>query len=137
MRFYNNPLYLNFLRGEREYQCTAWSNPTYTVMGWRKPCYPLADEHTEQIDDLYEPHLWEEQYGVGRDPRCNNCMMHCGFESATIFNAIGKPNEWVTFIKSGAAPQGRHQRRLTAAPEFQPDTSAPADGHAAALPMQT
>ena len=89
--FYNNPLYLNFLRGEREYQCTAWSNPTYTVMGWRKPCYPLADEHTSQLDDLYEPELWEEKYGVGRDPRCSNCMMHCGFESATIFNAIGKP----------------------------------------------
>ena len=34
MRFYNNPLYLNFLKGERDYQCTAWSNPTYTVMGW-------------------------------------------------------------------------------------------------------
>ena len=106
MRFYNNPLYLNFLRGEREYQCTAWSNPTYTVMGWRKPCYPLADGHTDAISDLYEPQLWDEQYGVGRDPRCSNCMMHCGFESATIFNAIGKPREWVTFIKSGAAHKG-------------------------------
>ena len=106
MRFYNNPLYLNFLRGEREYQCTAWSNPTYTVLGWRKPCYPLADDHTAELADLYEPRLWEEQYGVGRDPRCSNCMMHCGFESATIFNAIGKPREWVTFVKSGAAHKG-------------------------------
>ena len=54
-RFYNNPLYLNFLRGEREYQCTAWSNPTYTVMGWRKPCYPLADEHVQEVEKLYDP----------------------------------------------------------------------------------
>ena len=106
MRFYNNPLYLNFLQGDREYQCTAWSNPTYTVMGWRKPCYPLADEHVQDVRDLYHEDLWEKQYGVGRDPRCANCMMHCGFESATIFQAVATPKDWVTLIKSGAAHKG-------------------------------
>jgi hopanoid biosynthesis associated radical SAM protein HpnH len=106
MRFYNNPLYLNFLQGKREYQCSAWSNPTYTVMGWRKPCYPLADEHVDNVEELYEPELWEERYGVGRDPRCANCMMHCGFESATIFQAVATPGDWVTLIKSGAAHKG-------------------------------
>jgi hopanoid biosynthesis associated radical SAM protein HpnH len=106
MKFYNNPLYLNFLQGQREYQCTAWSNPTYTVMGWRKPCYPLADEHVDHVEELYDPKLWEEQYGVGRDPRCANCMMHCGFESATIFQAVATPKDWVTLIKSGAAHKG-------------------------------
>lgn len=106
MRFYNNPLYLNFLRGQREYQCSAWSNPTYTVMGWRKPCYPLADEHVQHVEELYQPELWEERYGVGRDPRCANCMMHCGFESATIFQAVATPRDWVTLIKSGAAHKG-------------------------------
>ena len=106
MRFYNNPLYLNFLKGDREYQCTAWSNPTYTVMGWRKPCYPLADEHVQDVNLLYDDQLWEEQYGVGRDPRCANCMMHCGFESATIFQAVSTPKDWVTLIKSGAAHKG-------------------------------
>jgi len=102
MRFYNNPLYLNFLKGERDYQCSAWSNPTYTVMGWRKPCYPLADEHVDDVDELYKDELWE-RYGVGKDPRCANCMMHCGFESSTIFQAISTPKDWVTLIKSGAA----------------------------------
>ena len=105
MKFYNNPLYLNFLQGEREYQCTAWSNPTYTVLGWRKPCYPLADEHVQNVDELYEADLWQ-QYGVGNDPRCANCMMHCGFESATIFKAISTPKDWATLIKSGAARKG-------------------------------
>ena len=101
IRLYNNPLYLDFLRGKREYQCTAWSNPTYTVMGWRKPCYPLADEHTYNLDEIFEDSVWE-RYGVGKDPRCANCMMHCGFESATIFQAISSPKDWVTLIKSGA-----------------------------------
>jgi hopanoid biosynthesis associated radical SAM protein HpnH len=105
MRFYNNPLYINFLRGERDYQCTAWSNPTYTVMGWRKPCYPLADEHTQEFSELFEEELWEH-YGVGKDPRCANCMMHCGFESATIFQAVSTPHDWATLIKSGAAHKG-------------------------------
>ena len=105
MTFYNNPLYLNFLRGERDYQCTAWSNPTYTVMGWRKPCYPLADEHVQDVAELFDGELWE-RYGVGRDPRCANCMMHCGFESATIFQAVSTPKDWATLIKSGAVHKG-------------------------------
>ena len=105
IKFYNNPLYLNFLQGKREYQCTAWSNPTYTVLGWRKPCYPLADEHVQDVDELYEADLWQK-YGVGNDPRCANCMMHCGFESATIFKAISTPKDWATLIKSGAARKG-------------------------------
>ena len=105
MKFYNNPLYLNFLQGDREYQCTAWSNPTYTVLGWRKPCYPLADEHVQDVNELYEAGLWQK-YGVGNDPRCANCMMHCGFESATIFQAISTPKDWATLIKSGAAHKG-------------------------------
>ena len=105
MRFYNNPLYLDFLKGQKEYQCTAWSNPTYTVMGWRKPCYPLADEHVDDLEELYDSGLWD-RYGVGKDPRCSNCMMHCGFESATIFQAVSSPRDWATLIKSGAASKG-------------------------------
>ena len=101
IRFYNNPLYLNFLRGERNYQCTAWSNPTYTIMGWRLPCYPLADKHVGKMSEIMKPEVWEK-YGVGKDPRCANCMMHCGFESATIFGAVTSPKDWVTLIRSGA-----------------------------------
>jgi hypothetical protein len=33
-------------------------------------------------------------------------MMHCGFESATIFKAISTPKDWATLIKSGAARKG-------------------------------
>ena len=98
IRFYNNPLYLSFLRGERDYQCTAWSNPTYTVQGWREPCYPLADRHTDNVDDLFRASLWEK-YGVGVNSDCANCMMHCGFESATIYDAIRSPRGAVSLAK--------------------------------------
>ena len=101
IRFYNNPLYLDFLRGEREYQCTAWSNPTYTILGWREPCYLLGDRHTQNVEDLYSDELWD-RYGVGKDPRCANCMMHCGFESASIFGALKNPKDIVRLVKEGA-----------------------------------
>jgi len=101
IRFYNNPLYLEFLRGNRDYDCTAWSNPTYTIMGWREPCYLLGDRHTQDINDLSDENLWEN-YGVGKDIRCANCMMHCGFESSSIFTALKSPRETLKMIKEGA-----------------------------------
>ena len=101
LRFYNNPLYLEFLRGNREYQCTAWSNPTYTTLGWREPCYLLGDRHTQDVNDLYSDDLWD-RFGVGKDPRCANCMMHCGFESASLFAALRKPADAYKLIKEGA-----------------------------------
>lgn len=88
--FYNNPLYLDFLRGEREYGCAAWTTPTYTVRGWRKPCYTLADEHTDDVDELFDPKLWQ-RYGPGKDRRCANCMMHSSFEGASILHAFSHP----------------------------------------------
>lgn len=101
LRFYNNPLYLEFLRGNREYQCTAWSNPTYTILGWREPCYLLGDRHTQNVNDLFNDNLWE-RYGVGKDARCANCMMHCGFESASLFQALKNPKDAFKMIKEGA-----------------------------------
>ena len=105
IRFYNNPLYLSFLRGDRHYQCTAWSNPTYTVQGWREPCYPLADRHTDNVDDLFSPALWEN-YGVGVNSKCSNCMMHCGFESATIYDAFKSPRGAVSLAKAVVSNRG-------------------------------
>ncbi len=101
LRFYNNPLYLDFLRGEREYQCTAWSNPTYTTLGWREPCYLLGDRHTQDLDNLMDKDLWDK-FGVGKEPRCASCMMHCGFESASIFTALSNPADVIRMVKEGA-----------------------------------
>lgn len=102
IRFYNNPLYLDFLRGDREYQCTAWSNPTYTVLGWREPCYLIGDRHTQNMNDLFKEELWTKRYGVGNDPRCDNCLMHCGFESASIFGVFERPADALRLVKKGA-----------------------------------
>lgn len=96
--FYNNPLYLDFLRGERQYECAAWTTPTYTVRGWRKPCYILADEHTDDMNELFDPKLWEN-YGPGKDRRCANCMMHSSFEGASILHAFSHPLDLITVAR--------------------------------------
>ncbi len=88
--FYNNPLYLDFLRGEREYDCAAWTTVTYTVLGWRLPCYAIGDRHVADIRELYADEVWTK-YGPGRDPRCANCMMHSSFEGASILDALRRP----------------------------------------------
>ena len=88
--FYNNPLYLDFLRGETAYDCAAWTTPTFTVRGWRVPCYTIADRHTDDLEELFAADLWE-RYGPGRDRRCANCMMHSSFEGASILHAMSHP----------------------------------------------
>ena len=61
----------------------------------------MADEHVQDVDELYEADLWQK-YGVGNDPRCANCMMHCGFESASIIGALKSPKDAYRLIKEGA-----------------------------------
>ena len=87
---YNNPLYLDFLRGERTYDCAAWTTVTYTVLGWRLPCYVIADRHTDDVNELYADEVWE-RYGPGKDRRCANCMMHSSYEGASVLDAMANP----------------------------------------------
>jgi len=120
-RFYNNPLYLEFLRGERDYECAAWGTPTYTPLGWRKPCYILADEHVRSIEDLLKEGLWEH-YGPGKDPRCSNCMMHSGFEPASILHALRHPRELWAMLRGVRIYQkgnGLPRRRVSSGSEGQ------------------
>jgi hopanoid biosynthesis associated radical SAM protein HpnH len=78
-RMASSPIYLEFLSGKRELQCTAWGNPTRNVKGWKGPCYLITDEHHDTFRGLMEDTDWD-QYGYGKDPRCEHCMVHCGYE---------------------------------------------------------
>ena len=92
-KFFSTPLYLSFLRGEREYECTPWANPTRNPAGWRSPCYQLMDAHYPTFADLMRRTRWED-YGVGRDPRCAQCMMHSGFEPTVVRQMGGWADIW-------------------------------------------
>jgi hopanoid biosynthesis associated radical SAM protein HpnH len=82
-RLNHTPLFLDFLEGKQDYECTAWGIPSYSVFGWQRPCYLMADGYTETYQELVETTDWSK-YGRGRDPRCANCMAHCGYEPTAV-----------------------------------------------------
>jgi hopanoid biosynthesis associated radical SAM protein HpnH len=84
-----SPIYREFLKGERELMCTAWGNPTYNPRGWKGPCYLMTDAHHDTYKQLIEETKWEN-YGPGRDPRCEDCMVHVGFEPSAVLGANRK-----------------------------------------------
>jgi hopanoid biosynthesis associated radical SAM protein HpnH len=86
--FYSTPMYLKFLKGERKLDCTPWGNPTRNPRGWKAPCYLITDDHYPTYRQMMEKTEWS-RYGVGKDERCAQCMMHCGFEP-TVVSEVGK-----------------------------------------------
>jgi len=90
-QFNHSSLYLDFLAGNQTYECTPWSNPTYNVFGWQRPCYLLVDEgYADSFADLMATTEWE-RYGTGRNPKCNNCMAHCGYEGTAVEHTVTHP----------------------------------------------
>lgn len=84
-------LFLDFVCGNQTYQCTPWSMPCRNVFGWQKPCYLLVDEGYEPtFKALMENTEWDH-YGVGRNPKCANCMAHCGFEGTAAEDSFNHP----------------------------------------------
>ena len=61
-----SPIYMEFLCGERELDCAAWTNPTYNVQGWRGPCYLLGDAHYETYRELVDSTAWRAFRPGGR-----------------------------------------------------------------------
>jgi len=84
-----SPIYLEYLRGDRELMCTAWGNPTYNPRGWKGPCYLITDAHHATFREFIENTPWE-RYGRGRDPRCQDCMVHVGYEPSAVLGAHHK-----------------------------------------------
>jgi hopanoid biosynthesis associated radical SAM protein HpnH len=82
-RLNHSPLFLDFLEGKVDFNCTAWGIPSYSLFGWQRPCYLMADGYTETYKELLETTDWDA-YGRGRDPRCDNCMAHCGYEPTAV-----------------------------------------------------
>ncbi|MEN6356967.1 MAG: adenosyl-hopene transferase HpnH [Armatimonadota bacterium] len=97
-RLADSPIYLEYLKGRRELECTAWGNPTRNVVGWRSPCYLVADQHFSRYSDLIEKTDWSS-YGVGRDPRCKDCMVHCGFEPTAALMINKQPGDIWKMLK--------------------------------------
>jgi hopanoid biosynthesis associated radical SAM protein HpnH len=93
-RLNHSPLFLDFLEGRVDFPCTAWGIPSYSLFGWQRPCYLMADGYARSYRELLETTDWE-RYGRGRDPRCENCMAHCGYEPTAVLATTRSPRQAV------------------------------------------
>jgi hopanoid biosynthesis associated radical SAM protein HpnH len=82
-RLNHTPLFLDFLEGKVDFQCTPWGIPSYSIFGWQRPCYLMSDGYAETYQELIDETDWSK-YGRGRDERCDNCMAHCGYEPSAV-----------------------------------------------------
>ncbi len=97
-RLLNTPIYLRFLRGEKELRCTPWGNPTRNTFGWKSPCYCITDTHYSTYKELMEKTDWE-YYRSGQDPRCQHCMMHSGFEPTVVTEGVNTLSDMLEMAK--------------------------------------
>ncbi|MCH8977347.1 MAG: adenosyl-hopene transferase HpnH, partial [Proteobacteria bacterium] len=119
-RFNQSSLYLDFLAGNQSYQCTPWGNPTRNVFGWQKPCYLLVDEgYATSFKGMLEETVWDN-YGKGRNPKCANCMVHCGFEATAINDTFRHPLKALKVALHGPNTEGPMAPELPIMYEDQP-----------------
>jgi hopanoid biosynthesis associated radical SAM protein HpnH len=87
-RLNHSSLFLDFLEGKADFPCTAWGIPSYSLLGWQKPCYLMSDGYAQSYQELLDETDWDA-YGRGQDPRCDNCMAHCGYEPSAVVATLG------------------------------------------------
>jgi len=105
-RFNQSPLYLDFLAGNQTYHCTPWGAVTRNVFGWQKPCYLLVGEgYAASFKSLMEDTDWSK-YGTGINPKCANCMMHCGYEMTAVEDTFRHPLRAAKVALSGPRLDG-------------------------------
>lgn len=98
---FGTPVYQEFLAGKRELTCTAWAIPTRNIKGWKAPCYLMTDGHYSRYAEMLEKVDWNKYGvvdGVARDSRCENCMVHCGYDpSGALGTNFRRGDNWKNF----------------------------------------
>jgi hopanoid biosynthesis associated radical SAM protein HpnH len=90
--FNHNPLFIDFLTGEKDYECTPWGMPSYSVLGWQKPCYLMNEGYYTTYKELLEDTAWENYGRASGNPKCQDCMVHCGYEPTAAIDALQPSN---------------------------------------------
>lgn len=89
-KFTQSPLFMNFLAGNEDYRCTPWGKPTRNVFGWQRPCYLLGEGYAKTFQELMDSTDWDK-YGTGAYEKCADCMVHSGYESTAVMDAVASP----------------------------------------------
>jgi hopanoid biosynthesis associated radical SAM protein HpnH len=99
-RFNQSPLFLEFLMGKRNYKCTPWGMPTYNIFGWQKPCYLLQDGYVDTFKELIDTTQWENYGTESGNPKCANCMVHCGYETSAVIDTFSSVRGFIDTAKA-------------------------------------
>ena len=83
-QFNMSPLFLEFLMGKRNLECTPWGMPSYSIFGWQKPCYLLQDGYAETYQELLDSTDWSRYGYESGNAKCANCMVHSGYEASAV-----------------------------------------------------
>jgi hopanoid biosynthesis associated radical SAM protein HpnH len=150
-QFNQSVLFLEFLAGGRDYDCTPWGNPTYSVFGWQKPCYLLQDGYAESFQGLMEETQWENYGPKSGNPHCRDCMVHSGFEASAVEEIFSSFRGLTAMIRAaifGPAipePQGEPAQLLQISTEMdsspaeqeEAEESGPSQGWSAPASMES
>ena len=117
--FMHSGLFLDFLAGNQDYECTPWGMPARNIFGWQKPCYLLGEGYTKTFKELMETTDWET-YGTGKYEKCADCMAHCGYEPTAANAALTNPLKAMWVALRGVRTTG------PMAPEINLDNQRPA-----------
>lgn len=101
--FNHSPFFLDFLQGKVDYECTPWGNPNYSVFGWQKPCYLLSDGYVPTFKQLMEETVWENYGRASKNPKCQDCMVHCGYEPTAVQDSTRNIPNTIRSIRSALA----------------------------------
>ncbi len=82
--FNQSPLFLEFLKGNWDLECTPWGNPTYNIFGWQRPCYLQQESYCRTYQELLETTDWDAYGRQSGNPKCRDCMVHCGYEPTAV-----------------------------------------------------
>jgi hopanoid biosynthesis associated radical SAM protein HpnH len=99
-KFNLSPLFLKFLQGDYDFECTPWGSPAYNVFGWQKPCYLLQDGYVKTFKEYIELTDWDNYGNKSDNPKCQDCMVHCGFEPSAVDATFGS---WAGFMATAKA----------------------------------
>jgi len=88
-RFNQTPLFLEFLRGKYDLECTPWGSPSYSIFGWQRPCYLIGEGYCASFRELMETTDWSRYGRQSGNPKCRDCMVHCGYEPSAVAATFG------------------------------------------------
>ena len=83
-KFNQSPLFLRFLMGKQDFECTPWGNPTFNMFGWQRPCYLLQEGYATSFQELMDTTPWENYGKKSGNEKCRDCMVHCGYEATAV-----------------------------------------------------